>query len=61
LYPKIWFFKHLIADIGLVVLTFLPDLMISLIIAGVIVAAVLILDLYTHYKEFTFGHRNKKL
>lgn len=50
MYPKIWFIKHFLSDIGIIVLTLLPDIMISLIIAGVMIGIVLILDLYTHYK-----------
>lgn len=52
LYPKLWLTKNILSNIALSVLGLMPSAMISLIITSIIVVIILLMDFFTHMKEY---------
>lgn len=61
LYPKTWLAKNIMCNLALSVLGLVPSAMISLIIASVIISIVLLMDVFTHIKEYSDSSLRNKM
>lgn len=52
MYPKVWVAKNILLDLALCVLTFMPSLLLTLIFASFLATVALLLDIFTHLKEY---------
>ena len=58
-FPKLWLCKHICLNVAVFSLALVPSAFMTLIFCSSVVLFVLILDLYTHVKEFQKVRKNK--
>lgn len=60
LYPKVWVAKNILLNLALCILTFLPSILLTLILSSFLAVVALLLDIFTHLREYKEAAKSKK-